>query len=244
MKTCTRCSFQGEDNLFIPQTNTCRKCQNEMCRSYKARNKDKISAYNKTYKANHKEETKVYNHEYNKNNREQIQKRQNIQHSERSKTDMNYRLRTNLSKRLQQALKAKKTIYTLDLLSCDINSFKSWLEHNFYDDISWENYGKEWHMDHVIPCSLFDLTDIIQQKICFHWSNIQPLHAQKNLEKNNKLYLKDLETHTEKLLCFYKKTKLDCNIYMEFLEKLKYTKSESEKSGRGLITQDHIVKSI
>ena len=25
--------------------------------------------------------------------------------------------------------------------------------------MNWENYGSSWHVDHVKPCSLFDLTN-------------------------------------------------------------------------------------
>jgi hypothetical protein len=34
--------------------------------------------------------------------------------------------------------------------------------------MTWENYGvKGWHIDHIKPCSSFDLTDPIQQKKMF-----------------------------------------------------------------------------
>jgi len=40
---------------------------------------------------------------------------------------------------------------------------KEWLESQFYDGMTWENYGStddkdNWHIDHVSPCELFDLT--------------------------------------------------------------------------------------
>lgn len=50
---------------------------------------------------------------------------------------------------------------------------------------SLENYG-QWHVDHIIPCDSFDLFDVEQQKICFHYTNLQPLWAKDNLIKGNK----------------------------------------------------------
>jgi hypothetical protein len=43
-----------------------------------------------------------------------------------------------------------------------------------------------WHVDHIIPCALFDLTNFEQQKQCFHYSNLTPLLAKKNLSKGAK----------------------------------------------------------
>ena len=48
--------------------------------------------------------------------------------------------------------------------------------------MSWDNYG-DWHIDHIIPCAAFDLTDIEQQKKCFNYKNLQPLWAEENLKK-------------------------------------------------------------
>lgn len=50
----------------------------------------------------------------------------------------------------------------------------------------WENYG-EWHIDHIIPCSAFNLEDREQALRCFHYTNLQPLWAQDNLSKSNKI---------------------------------------------------------
>ena len=40
-----------------------------------------------------------------------------------------------------------------------------------------------WHIDHIIPCDWFDMNKPEEQAICFHWSNLQPLWADENLEK-------------------------------------------------------------
>lgn len=41
--------------------------------------------------------------------------------------------------------------------------------------------------DYEIPCSSFDLTDEKQQKVCFHYTNLQPLTVEENAKKGNKL---------------------------------------------------------
>lgn len=75
---------------------------------------------------------------------------------------------------------------TLELLGCSVAELKDYLESNFHVGMSWDNYGR-WHIDHIRPCSSFDLTQEKEQKLCFHYSNLQPLWATDNLKKH-KLY--------------------------------------------------------
>jgi uncharacterized protein YodC (DUF2158 family) len=42
---------------------------------------------------------------------------------------------------------------------------------------------RKWHIDHVVPCSWFDMTRADHQHACFHWSNLQPEFACYNLSK-------------------------------------------------------------
>jgi hypothetical protein len=60
------------------------------------------------------------------------------------------------------------------------------LEKKFLPGMNWENYG-EWHIDHIVPCSSFDLSKSEQQKICFNYSNLQPLWAADNIRKSDSI---------------------------------------------------------
>ena len=67
------------------------------------------------------------------------------------------------------------------------------LESKFRDGMTWENYGPFWHVDHIRPWASFDLSDPSQQKLCFHWTNLQPLLATENLAKGVKPLITDQE---------------------------------------------------
>ena len=104
----------------------------------------------------------------------------------RKSTDIDFRILANLRLRIYHAIKDNyKSDVTINLIGCSIDKFKSHIKSKFVDNMSWDNYG-EWHMDHIIPCSYFDLTDPKQQRICFNYKNLQPLWAHDNQVKYNK----------------------------------------------------------
>jgi hypothetical protein len=54
--------------------------------------------------------------------------------------------------------------------------------------MSWVAFLRgEIHIDHIVPCSQFDLSLPEQQRQCFHYSNLQPLWATDNLRKSKRL---------------------------------------------------------
>ena len=98
------------------------------------------------------------------------------------------RIAENLRSRIRIALKqanGTKSARTLELLGCDIEFLRQHLSNQFTEGMTWDNYG-EWHVDHIKPCSAFDLTDPEQQLQCFHYTNLQPLWAIDNLSKSDK----------------------------------------------------------
>jgi hypothetical protein len=68
-------------------------------------------------------------------------------------------------------------------LGCTIEFLKDWLESKFTPEMTWENYGPVWHIDHVKPLTAFDLTDPEQAKAACHYTNLQPLPASENIRK-------------------------------------------------------------
>ena len=42
-----------------------------------------------------------------------------------------------------------------------------------------------WDIDHIVPCAYFDLSDIEQQKQCFHYLNQTPIWKSDNRKKGS-----------------------------------------------------------
>lgn len=74
---------------------------------------------------------------------------------------------------------------TVTLLGCTPDQLIVHLEARFKPGMSWDNRGL-WHIDHIKPCASFDLADPEQQKVCFHYTNLQPLWAGENMKKGAK----------------------------------------------------------
>jgi hypothetical protein len=142
----------------------------------KARRKscgDYISAYMKKYRLINSEKIKAYHATRMRN---------------KLKNEPVFRLEHNLRNRLGQAFKSqavKKTKSTLKLVGCTRDQLKEHLVSRLREGMTLENYGKIWHIDHIRPCSSFDLSDKAQASACFHYSNLQPLFAEENLAKSD-----------------------------------------------------------
>jgi len=113
---------------------------------------------------------------------------------------INRRIRDSLNHRISCALISnnnKKNKKTIEYIGCSIHFCKKWIEFQFKENMTWDNYG-QWHLDHVKPCSSFDLSQIEQTKECFCWKNLQPLWKIDNLTKSDKIDILYIETHYEK----------------------------------------------
>jgi hypothetical protein len=124
-------------------------------------------------------------------NKESYNKSANLRYVNRYKTDENFKLSRLLRARIRDAIKCSnsfKAHRTVELIGCTIQEAKEHLEKQFKEGMTWENHGYNgWHIDHIIPCASFDLTDPEQQKKCFHYTNLQPLWAEENMSKGAKI---------------------------------------------------------
>ena len=106
------------------------------------------------------------------------------------KTNPKFRIDRRMSKNISRQLKASKNGRSWkDLLGYTVEDLLSHLEKSFRDGMTWDNYGRVWHIDHIIPKSFFiyDNYESEQFKACWSLSNLQPLLAEENRKKNNKV---------------------------------------------------------
>ncbi len=173
---------------------------------YRKEHKDLIYASGKKWRQNNIERSNERARNWRKSNPDKVteicaksDKKRRLQKTEylrkKRKTDSSYKIGTNLRRRTNRALKsqyAKKCFKFDEYLGCTLTFFKSYFESKFQEGMTWNGYlNGEIHIDHIKPCVLFNLTDIAQQKECFHYTNLQPLWAKDNFRKGAKVYEKN-----------------------------------------------------
>jgi hypothetical protein len=199
MKTCSRCGIEKlESDYHQPTLTFCKGCHNKQKREYYAANREKSLARKKEYyienidllKEKGKEYNKVnqkkkrgYNQQYYAENRDKIVK-QNIQYEyNRKRIDPAYRARKNLRIRIRSVLKDKSfSKKTENMLGLNQSEFKKYIESQFEEGMTWENYGyRGWHLDHSKPLASASSIEEME-KLC-HYTNLKPMWGEENMRK-------------------------------------------------------------
>lgn len=162
--------------------------------AFRAENKDKILKRQRDLYPKWKEYYKIYGKQWRENNRERFNKAIR----DRRARDINLRIMSNMRCRIYKAIANRsKSKGTENLLGCSISDFRDHIQSKFLTGMSFENYG-QWQIDHIFPCALFDLSNPIEQKVCFNFRNCQPLWRGKNAAKGKRVadadFLKQLRT--------------------------------------------------
>ena len=207
MNICTKCSLNKPTQQFRIYTNKsirsiCKSCDNESDKQRKINNRKKynestiklceicdtskslkdFTKLKKNYKKSiclicypsflTQEKTEWCQREHNRNPK--------------------YRLKKSLAARLRNVmLKGNNT--TLDFIGCNMDFLKYWFEYNFTNDMTWDNYGSLWNIDHTIPIDNFDLTIENEKFLCWNWTNLSPMLVSENCSKKNTI----IQSHSE-----------------------------------------------
>lgn len=153
---------------------------------YNQRNKEHLTMKKKEYIQNHLEAHRAYMNEYQK---------------ARYRNNLDYRIKSITNSRIRSCIRRKKDS-TMTYLGCSIEFLRDWFESQFDENMSWDNMGTYWHIDHVNPCDSYELTNEDELMECFNWKNLQPLSAEDNLRKHNFVDEALIEEHALKAQMF------------------------------------------
>lgn len=183
MKKCSICNNEKSLDEFYKNTSSkdnrmsfCKTCDKQKRKKYYTKNTKQII-----------EKAKIYNQTYINENRQTLSREY---FKKRYNNDVLFKIRclvrNNANRAFRYILKEKNTP-SLELLGCESwDILKSHIEKQFQKGMTWNNHGPTgWHIDHIIPLSAAKSPKQIID-LC-HYTNLQPLWAKENLQKNNKL---------------------------------------------------------
>ena len=90
----------------------------------------------------------------------------------------------------------------------DIETLRQWFEAQFTEELNWDNFGKAWQFDHIVPTTYFDYSNEDDLKLCWSFINIRVEKLQLNKNRGNRIdllavrpYFQDLYDKTGYSLC-------------------------------------------
>lgn len=192
-KICSKCNeYKNETDYsksqFNRDYNQCKICIKKYNKVYRKNNSENIKIADKKYRINNKEKYQMYEKIY----REKYKKIRNLKEKNR-RLNPSYKIRKNCSRSIQQALgrlgSEKGGVSVLKKLPYTIQQLKDHLEKQFDHNMSWENYGSYWHIDHIYPQSKLPYTnmDHFAFQLCWSLDNLRPLEKSANMVKSNKI---------------------------------------------------------
>lgn len=150
----------------------CKTCSSKIRRQRYLKTKDRHRELNKQWIADNYNRNRAYQNEYFR--------------AQKFNNPVAY-LARRLRDRIRTAVKQnQKSGSAVEDLGCSIDEFKLYIENQFDEDMTWDNYGKVWEMDHVIPLSHFDLTNRMEFLEACNWLNIQPVSINENRSKGGR----------------------------------------------------------
>ena len=152
------------------------------------KNRERITEINKKSCEKNRERILERKRKYQKEHKDQ----QNAYKTRKRHENPKLRLEHNISSVIRQSLKGQKNGrqweslvgFTLDDLVCH-------LEKQFTPEVTWDNYGSYWHLDHIIPLSYFkyETAEDTEFKMAWCLDNLQSLQKTLNFSKGNRLTL-------------------------------------------------------
>ena len=156
-------------------------------------NRYKTNLKSREYTKNWSKVNLDYRKIYYNENKEKMIKQIATNNKKRLKTDAVYKFKCNVRSLVKGSFKRgtnqfRKDAKTEFILGCTIEEFRLYIEKRFTDGMTFENHGlKGWHLDHIIPLSTANTEEEIIK--LNHYTNFQPLWAEDNLKKGNKIII-------------------------------------------------------
>jgi hypothetical protein len=172
--------------------------KSESDKRYYKNNRDKRLKYFSEWQKENREHLNTYHQTWRDKNIDKHREYKRKYEKHRKDTDPIYKLISNFRTAIYQVLKesnVEKNKHYFDVLQYTPEELIVHLELQFKDSMNWDNYGF-WHVDHKLAITHFNIQEMGDEEFMKCWSleNLQPMWAEENIRKSNKIILIDDES--------------------------------------------------
>lgn len=203
MKKCTDCQelkqlseFHKEKHGKFGVKSKCKVCCINKSRLWKLSNSSREKNNRRTWNVNNADRHRSATLSWRAANQERHIAYAKKYNNDRKKTDTKFKLLSSVRSLVYNHIvnrdfKKRDRIETL--LGCRFDDFLLYIENQFQPEMSWENYGDIWTLDHVCPCNQSkNESELLKLQYFKNWS---PCYKRDNLIKGDK------KTQRGELLC-------------------------------------------
>lgn len=97
----------------------------------------------------------------------------------------------NVSNSIYRAIKNNRNGAAWEkIVKCNLYELRHHIEFLFDNNMTWENYGSYWWIDHIIPKSMYKYSNMNDELFnCWSLKNLRPLYKNDCIKKRNKINL-------------------------------------------------------
>ena len=150
--------------------------------------KEQQAAYFKQRYQKNKESHCAKTNAYYHSHKEEYNARRRVKDRERWQNDPMFRIKSNDRRKVRKLLVGQqKAGSAVRDIGCTGEEFRAYIASLFTDEMSWDNYGSYWHLDHIYPLNAANLKDRTEFLAVSNYRNRQPMEAGANIAKQDKV---------------------------------------------------------
>jgi hypothetical protein len=210
-KICNKCSNElSLDNYSKNKRNkdgkdyTCKDCtkirnsQNkeknaESVKKWREKNPDYMKKYGQSDKS------KEYHKQYYKENSQVYKDRKKEWRAKNPEKEKEARTKYREENKEKMNEYHRKWKENKRYIGCAMEELKEYLSTKLTNEMTWENYGSVWHIDHIIPCSSWDFSSEFESSCCWNFRNLQPMLASENQSKHDNYNEEDKNEYIKRM---------------------------------------------
>jgi hypothetical protein len=160
-------------------------------KQYRTNNPEKIKENNNNFNLKNPDYRKKYYKQWYIKNKIKIDIHKLKYQKDKYKRDINFRISRTCRGMVNRAFNGSiKSEHTMTYFMCTVTEFKLHIEKQWLPGMNWNNRGQgygKWNIDHIIPCSFFNMVDEVEKYMCCRYQNLQPLWWEDNMKKGFKI---------------------------------------------------------